>query len=243
MFLPTSDGMPYIRSDGSWGEDPTRLLERGTAARGRNQERRFLHIYRVMSLMFHRTRTFHETRDLPITATIDSHLDAFRKIVAYCHDNDIQLTVFFNAAHAYYWQLAYRELGRPVVDYWKRNVLNINRAVASQRARPPFPLHDFSGINRISIQEIPSAANAHRLADRFQDPMHYSPDIGRRMLDEMAMGCPPAAEEGWGACVTPESIDTQLQAQWQRYTRFRQQNGPAIARFDRRAMAQSVPAG
>ncbi len=243
MFLPTSDGMPFIRSDGSWGEDPTRLLARGESARGRNQERRFLHIYRVMSLMFHRTQVYHDTHDLPITATIDAHLEALRKIVAYCHDNDIQLTVFFNASHAYYWQLAYRELGRPVLDYWKRNVLNINQSVAGQRDRQPFPLHDFSGINRIAIQEVPSAANGYQLADRFQDPMHYSSDIGQRMLDRMGRGCTAPAAEDWGACLARETISAHLQAQWQRYASFKRQNAAAIARFDRRAMAQSVPAG
>jgi hypothetical protein len=241
MFMPTSDGMPFIRPDGSWGDDPTRLMARGNDARGRSQEKRYLHIYRVMSLLFQRSLEQHPDPSRPVNATIDAHLEAFRDIVVYCQENDIRLTLFFNAAHAYYWQLAYREMGRSVLDYWKRRVLNINHSVATQYGRKPYPLHDFSGINEISIQEIPAADNGHQFADRFQDPMHYSPKIGRRMLALMARGCNLDGDDGWGRCLGEGNIDLHLLDQWRRYAAFTRQNGGDVARFRRRAMAQASP--
>ena len=74
MFMPTSDGMPYILSDGSWGEDPTRLKERANNARGRNQEKRFMHIYRVMALMFTKTLEQHRAEGQSLTGTMDTRL-------------------------------------------------------------------------------------------------------------------------------------------------------------------------
>ena len=240
MFMPTSDGMPYIRSDGSWGEDPSRLKERPNNARGRNQEKRFMHIYRVMALMFNKTLEQHRAEGLSLTGTMETHLQSLREIIAFCHENDIRLTLFFNASHAYYWQLAYSEMGKQVLDYWKRRVLNINSSVAGQFGRQPYPLHDFSGINEIGSEEIPSAANGHRFAESFQDPMHYSPAVGQRMLDQMAKGCDGQPGDSWGPCLYPENLDVHLREQWRRHTAFSRQHAAAIDRFRKRVMAQST---
>ena len=242
MFMPTSDGMPYILDDGSWGEDPTRLKERANNARGRNQEKRFMHIYRVMALMFDKTLEQHRAEGRSLTATMDTHLRSLAEIVTYCHENDIHLTLFFNASHAYYWQLAYSEMGKQVLDYWKRRVLNINRSVAGQFGRKPYPLHDFSGINDVGSEEIPSAANNHRFAKRFQDPMHYSPAVGQRMLDRMAQGCDSRPRDAWGLCLDRENLNDHLREQWQAYQDFSRQHAGDIGRFRKRVMAQSTPA-
>ena len=236
-LLPAADGMPVIYSDGSWGEDPTRLDAMGGNIRGKKQEKRFVHIYGVMMALFEKSASQHLESGTPVTDTIDQHLDAFRQIVEYCHANNVRLKVFFNAAHAYYWQLAYKAVGREPLEHWKRRVVEINENVAAENQTDSFAIFDFSGFNAVSVEEIPSADNGYRLMDSFQDVMHFSTRSGAEMLKIMAAECDDPRDNSWGRCLAADNIDSRLETQWQAYQQFSSDNKAGLARFIRRARA------
>ena len=236
-LLPAADGMPVIHSDGSWGEDPARLAARGGDVRGKKQEKRFVHIYGVMMVLFQKSHDQHLKSGTPVAETVDQHLDAFREIVEYCHANNIRLKVFFNTAHAYYWQLVYRTVGRELVEHWKRRVLEINHSVAYAHQADSFTIFDFSGINAVSVEEMPSAENGYRLMENFQDVMHYSTRSGADMSKIMSADCGDAGDESWGNCLGPDNIESWLESQWLAYQEFSSDNETELADFTKRARA------
>ena len=236
-LLPAADGMPVIFSDGSWGEDSARLEARGGNVRGKRQEKRFLHIYGVMMELFQKVDKQHHASGTPVTETIDQHLDAFRQIVEYCHVNNVRLKVFFNAAHAYYWQLAYKTVGRTPLEHWKRSVVEINASVASRHQVDAFRVFDFSGINAVSVEEIPSSQNSYHLMANFQDVMHFSTRSGADMLKVMAAECGYAGDYSWGDCLEPDNIESLLETQWLGYQQFSSDYKTELANFTRRAQA------
>jgi hypothetical protein len=234
VVMPLQDGMPEIHGDGSWGEDSTRLKARaaGGNLRGRKQEKRFVHLYHVMTELFQRSRQEHREAALAVTSSMDRHLLAFRDTVEYCHAQGLDLKIFFNTAHAYYWQLVYEQSEGRLLDYWKRRIVEINKSSAEKFGAAPFPVFDFSGFNTISTEEVPSRLNDYRFMDGFQDIMHYNLVTGGKMVDIMAGDCRIQRGDEWGICVDSQNIQAQLRNQRRKHRQYARGNQSVFDDFE-----------
>lgn len=240
VVMPLQDGMPEIHSDGSWGEDPTRLKARaaGGNLRGKKQEKRFVHLYHVMTELFQRSRHEHSEAGLAVTSSMDRHLLAFRDAVEYSHAQGLDLKIFFNTAHAYYWQLLYEQSEGRLLDYWKQRIVEINQHSAEKFGAAPFPVFDFSGFNTISTEEVPSRLNDYRFMDGFQDIMHYNLETGGKMVNIMAAECRSERGDDWGLCVDQENIQAHLRSQRRKYRQYVSDNQGVLAAFEQLLQTQ-----
>jgi hypothetical protein len=233
VVMRRQDGMPEVYPDGSWGNDPTRLVERGGNIRGKKQLMRFTHMYLLLAKTLEDGRKEHEQQGLEVTKTLNKHLDALRKIIEFSHRYELDLKIFFNAAHAYHWQMLYQDDQGRLLDYWKRQVVAINESAAARFAVEPFSVFDFSGINLVSTEQVPSSENGYQLMTGFQDIMHYSLSTGREMVSLMEAGCQQSGEDGWGACVDPDTLAGHQRRQRTQFKRFIRSDKRAWAVFER----------
>lgn len=204
-----ADGMLYLDDWGGWHFDHTTLDPDRPDVRVNRQVLRYEHILKTMT-------SFYQERDEYPQATrqnIRHHLGWYRRLLELLYRQKSEASLIVSASHASYWQLLRQQGFYPQFEQWKRNLARINEEVARRHARPPLPLFDFSGLNSVSMTAAPQRDKPSTFNTRFTDVMHFSREVGSRMLDRVLGGCEAPSEALFGYCISSDTIEAQLQRQ------------------------------
>lgn len=146
-------------------------------------------------------------------ATGHSTFDHLRTIIRISRADGVDLRLFISASHARLWvMLRFLELG-PLVEHWKRQLVEI---LAEDEDRhpglPAIPLWDFGGFNEITTEALPSASNGSVAFKNHLDSLHYSQDVGDLILDRVLDYTPADrhAPEGFGVRLRRDNIEAHL---------------------------------
>ncbi|QMV44069.1 hypothetical protein [Cohnella cholangitidis] len=119
------------------------------------------------------------------------HLDAFRKIVSLCSENNVDLHVFIQPSHALQWEGIQTSGLWGEFEEWKREVVTITE------------VWDFSGYNSITTSP----------PDRFDtylDQSHYRKHIGNYVFNRTLHINEESVPDDFGFLLTRDNIEEQL---------------------------------
>lgn len=134
-------------------------------------------------------------------------LDFFRKTLELAQQNKIQLHLFISPAHARQWETLNGAGLWQTWEGWKRQLVAINEAVASQYHAKPFELYDFSGYSSYSTEEVPRTAA--KSMKYYHDTTHFLQNLGELVLQRMFN--PQAKNEPvFGVLLTSATIEQDL---------------------------------
>ncbi|BBJ00619.1 hypothetical protein FGKAn22_23110 [Ferrigenium kumadai] len=137
-------------------------------------------------------------------------LDDFREIVKLAHQHQVDLRLFVSPSHARQWEtLAAAGLWDEWED-WKRRLVQINEEVALLFNRPPLPIWDFSGYDEVSGEEVPVSSDP-RTMRWYTDSSHYTPELGRNVVQRMFSGMADSVPADWGARLNSDNLDVHLE--------------------------------
>ncbi len=139
-----------------------------------------------------------------------------REMLRFCHRRSIDLRMFVPPAHAWHWE-AMRLMGMTArFDDIRREMVRVNHEVALELGREPFPLVDFSGY--VGPNTEPAPASAAASSPWFFETVHFSPQLGARILTRLFEHGRLAPEYGRSIDVTNiEAHLTEWHAERDRY--------------------------
>jgi len=136
-----------------------------------------------------------------------SSFEIYRQLLAFCHENGINLKLFVSPQHAVQLE-SIDGLGLwDAFETWKRGLAKINEETAAQFGKLPYPLWDFAGYNLITTETVPRQDDPQGRMNFFFDPNHYKHEVGNRILDSLLDG---AHTPGFGERLTSDSIEEHL---------------------------------
>lgn len=180
-----------LRRDGLWAQLDDRFDHRaGFAAYTRNTLRRFAEAR-------HAEKTFH------------ANTEHFRQLVREAHAHRIDLRLLIPPSHAWHWQTLWQSGLWPRFEEMKRTLVTINDEEARRAGRPAFVIHDFSGSQGPTLEDLPTDP-AHKMR-WFWEPVHFKTELGDGVLAEvMATDAANAPAEALGARLSAAGLDGHL---------------------------------
>ncbi|MDJ0746376.1 MAG: hypothetical protein QNJ32_23845 [Xenococcaceae cyanobacterium MO_167.B27] len=140
-----------------------------------------------------------------------NRLDLFRKIVADCLANDIELYLFISPVHARQLE-AISIMGLfPTFEQWKQDLVTIVEEEATKLNKPAPLLWDFSGYNSITTEAIPLPGETGTM-QWYRESSHYSKKLGDILLD-IIFNYPQkvaGVSEDFGTIITTKNIEEHL---------------------------------
>jgi hypothetical protein len=139
---------------------------------------------------------------------VASSLREFQKLLRAAAASNVEVLILFSPSHASHWQAL------EVAGLWqqfenvKRNVVRISYEEASRARRPPFPVWDFSGAYGPNLEPMPTSANSRM--NWYWESVHYKPELGNLMLDQMLRGFASPDWPGFGVQLNPDNIEMHL---------------------------------
>ncbi len=139
-------------------------------------------------------------------------LEYVRRIIAFCHEHDIDLRIFITPAHAHQMEISAVAGEWPKIEAGKRALVAMLADDAAQHSRPrSFPLWDFSGYSSVTTEPVPPA-DTHTEMRFYWDSSHFKQQVGDWVLDrlfgEVPASNPPPAD--FGVQLTSATIDAAL---------------------------------
>ncbi len=139
-----------------------------------------------------------------------SSLDELRAILRLAQQQQIDLRLFISPSHARQWET----LGQAGLwtqwETWKQQLVNINAETAKQFSRAPLVLWDFSGYDAYSTEGVPEAGNPQQLMNWYSDSSHYTPALGKLIVQRLFSSEPNAPTDIWGTQINPGNIQAHL---------------------------------
>ncbi len=139
-----------------------------------------------------------------------SSLEDFRAIVRLAHQQHIDLRLFISPSHARQWEtLAISGLWQQWEE-WKREMVRITDTEARMANAESFGLWDFSGYDDISTEVVPASGDKTTIMHWYSDSAHYTPDLGKIVIQRMFM---PVTQDGWktwGAVINSSNVERHL---------------------------------
>ena len=113
-------------------------------------------------------------------------MQAFRELLAYAREHDIELQLFISPVHARYLEW-YRRVGWwPLFEAWKRElVAAIDQSQRPSSSRATVALWDFSGFNAVTTETVPRIGDLTTRMQWYLESSHYSARLGNLMLERM----------------------------------------------------------
>ncbi|MCC6154823.1 MAG: hypothetical protein IT367_13740, partial [Candidatus Hydrogenedentes bacterium] len=136
-----------------------------------------------------------------------SSFDSYSQILAFCHENNIDLRLFVTPSHAVELEMIDGYGLWDALEIWKRQLVKNNEAIAAQFGRPPYPLWDFTGYNSFTTEPVPRKDDTGLSTRYFSDPGHFNHAVGNHILDAIFGR---ASTPGFGERVTAESVEQRL---------------------------------
>ena len=157
-------------------------------------------------------------------------MQAFRDLVAYAHEEKIDLRLFISPVHARYLEL-YRRVGWwPLFESWKRAlVATLAEEAGKEPGRKAFPLRDFSGFSSVTMEALPAAADLTTRMRWYLDSSHYSPEHGNLILDQVLQQPGRPADAPVAALLDAENIEAHLARTRRDADSYRATHGAEVA--------------
>ena len=122
----------------------------------------------------------------------EDRFNAFKKIVEFCRQHNIELIVFISPSHATQWEALKVTDRWDSFEQWKRKMVQLT------------PVWDFSGYNSITTEPIKDVMN------NYVDNSHYTPKIGNLVLNRILSHNVEQVPQDFGVLMTPENIEKHL---------------------------------
>jgi hypothetical protein len=141
-------------------------------------------------------------------------MQSFRELLSFAREEGIDLRLFISPVHARYLE-AYRRVGWwPLFEAWKRAlVASLDKEARLHQQRRPFPLWDFSGFNRVTMEVVPARDDLKTTMRWYIESSHYSRELGNVVLDSVLAGKPAPArgDSAPGVLIDATNIEPHLQ--------------------------------
>ena len=139
-----------------------------------------------------------------------STLDELRAMIALAHQQHINLIMFISPSHARQWEVIDVAGLTEKWEAWKRAMVKVNSEEAARSGQAAFALWDFSGYNEISSEAVPRDGDMQTLMRWYSDSSHYTPALGRVLLDRMSGAEVKGVPDDFGVILTPDTLEQQL---------------------------------
>ncbi len=136
-----------------------------------------------------------------------SSFESYRQLLAFCHENGINLKLFISPEHAVQQEVIDGFGLWDASEIWKRQLVKINEETAKHFGKPPYPLWDFSEYNFITTEAVPRSDDPQGTMNYFFDPNHFKPEVGNRILDSLLGG---PYTPGFGTQLTSDAVEEHL---------------------------------
>jgi len=185
-----------------WADKPTSYTPRG--------RRRHLRFNRTVRVQFDKYIRRYLVRFEPLAdyRPGSARLENFRQMLRSCRDNGVDVVVVVLPVHAITLETL-RVAGLwPIVEDWKRQLVDI---VEQERGNRAMPMWDFATYNRYSTESLPASMEDSRKLKWFWDPSHCRSELGDKVLEKVLGSSGAAGPHGdFGALITSENIDAHL---------------------------------
>lgn len=164
-----------------------------------------------------------------------SSLEDLRAIIRLAHQQHIDLRLFISPSHARQWEtLAISGLWQQW-EGWKREMVRIIDTEARQANAVPIPLWDFSGYDDISTEAVPAWEDKKTVMRWYSDSAHYTPDLGKRIIQRMFMPTIPEQQGAWGTRIDGSNLEQHLEQIRAARTNYRTSHPQDIAEIENTA--------
>jgi len=164
--------------------------------------------------------------------TFDKSMRQLEQILATCESRGIEVILIITPVHAYWWESRYRKGRGPLIDDWKRALV---QTVYSPHRKRIAPLWDFSGYAGLVAEAVPAPGDLATQMAWFWEPSHYRSQLGDlildRVLDHHEHGREVPAE--FGVVLTPDNLEGRLAQFWSERERFVRERQSEIAALER----------
>jgi hypothetical protein len=203
---PRADGKPFFDNHGHWGYAPSTLDSVNDSDRVNRQLARFKYIRGFMGLYF--LGRLQEPD--PVRHTMKKHLHVLAQLLRFAHDNKLKLSLSLSPGHAEHWTSVVDSGVHEDFNWWMNRVVSINHSVAAEYDQEPYPLYNFGGVNQYSSIPAPSENRPDSLNPYFTDTMHFSTQLGDKILEIITAGCGKAPDSGFGQCLDMNNVATAI---------------------------------
>jgi len=143
----------------------------------------------------------------------------FERLIGEAMDHDLDVVLVLSPSHVYFYEaLQYQGL-MPQFSAWKRQLVEINERMASERGRPPYPLWDFARISPLTTEPVPSVADKATRMRWYYDPMHFTRATGDEILDQVYLG-----QAGPGVLLDADNVEQEEVRQQAGMAAYRREN-------------------
>lgn len=136
----------------------------------------------------------------------------FQDLIGECYSKGIDLKIIISPSHARQWE-ALASIGLwNKWEFWKRELVRINKEVAVKYEKKIFPLWDFSGYNVYTVEIVPELEDKVTEMQWYLESSHYNNKLGELVLDRVFNYRHPKRQvaEGFGVLIDSKNIDRHL---------------------------------
>lgn len=135
--------------------------------------------------------------------------DRLSELLEFCYGEGIATTLVVNPMHLFQLEFLRQSGAFPTWQRWHRELLQLNRALATAAGREPFPILVFNHASHVVAESV-SWPNAN-LMPWFEDGFHYSAKLGRVILSE-ALQAPRSREHRISQTLDSLTIEAYLES-------------------------------
>jgi hypothetical protein len=160
-------------------------------------------------------------------------MEAFRRMLTICRENNIEITLAINPVHALDLELLRAVDNWNRFEAWKRDVVHIVEEVAPGGS---IPVWDFTGHAGPAAEEVPPAGDTATRMKYYYENSHFTPAMGALMLDRMFRG----ATNEFGVKISTANIEAHLERirdQREAYARTHAEDIQWVQRISKEALA------
>ena len=161
-----------------------------------------------------------------------SSFDELRAMIRLAHQQHVDFRLFISPSHARQWETLAAAGLSDTWEAWKGELVRINEEEAKRAAAQPFALWDFSGYDTISSEAVPAADDQKTLMRWYSDSAHYTPALGKLIIQRIFTATNTDLPEGWGVLLNATNLEShliELRAAQQRYRQTHAQDIAEIA--------------
>jgi hypothetical protein len=116
----------------------------------------------------------------------DYNYHFLREQLRLAHQHGIETNLMVPPSHIEYLDIVYRAGLWQHYQQWKRNLVKLNREVAQEFGKAPFPLWDFSGFNQYTMEPSWEDLKAGEQMRWYVDVVHFNEKIGHKLLSAIS---------------------------------------------------------
>lgn len=166
-----------------------------------------------------------------------SSFDEYRHMIRTAHQYHVDLKLFISPSHARQWEIISVAGLTDTWEEWKRELVSINEEEASRVAAQPFALWDFSGYDSISSEAVPAANDKQTLMRWYSDSAHYTPALGKLIIQRMFTPSTLGLPDGWGVPLSVANLESHLKELRAAQKSYRQTHLQDVAEIEATARA------